>query len=329
MNIAFAGFRHYHIFTLYDMAAAHGGFTVTGGFEEDGEARRQAAQTREVNFKYPSYEALLSDDSVEAVALGDCYGNRGGQAVLALRAGKHVIADKPLCTSLAELDEIEKIAAAKGLSVSCMFTMRFEPLIAPVRDFIKSGALGKINNIYFGGQHPLMYGTRPRWYYDHKLHGGTLNDIAIHGIDAVNDLCGLRVREINAARCWNGYAEKEPQFGDCGQMMLTLDGGAGLIADVSYAIPNGIAYGFPHYWQFYIWGAEGVLIFSPHGQTAVCYLGGDKVPRVIGQKPTERDFLTDFLSVTRGESGVVLPMRDVLDATRDTLTVQQFADNTI
>ena len=133
MRIAFAGLRHGHIFALYDMAAGNPLLEITGAFEED-EKARQAAMSRGVDCRYESYEALLTDPAVDVVALGGCYGDRGGMAVHALRAGKHVIADKPLCTRLSELDEIERVAKERGLKVSCMYTMRFETKIRAVNN---------------------------------------------------------------------------------------------------------------------------------------------------------------------------------------------------
>ena len=69
----------------------------TGAFEEDRDAR-QAAINRGIPCVYETFDALLADPAVEAVALGGCYADRGGMAIKALQAGKHVIADKPLCT---------------------------------------------------------------------------------------------------------------------------------------------------------------------------------------------------------------------------------------
>ena len=108
MNIAFAGFRHDHIVSLYNEAKAHPELTVVGAWEEVPEFAEEAKKVFEEPF-YESYEALLADPSVDIVAIGDYYGIRGARVLQALRAGKAVITDKPLCTSLEELDEIERV----------------------------------------------------------------------------------------------------------------------------------------------------------------------------------------------------------------------------
>ena len=325
MNIAFAGLRHGHIFVLHEMALRHPEYTVTGAWEAD-PAARAAAQEKGVDCCYATLEALLADPAVEAVALGGCFADRGGVAIAALRAGKHVIADKPLCTAPEELDEIERLAKANGKTVSCMFTMRFEPSVLAVRQLVQSGELGEINNVYFGGQHPLQYGRRPMWYFEEGKHGGVLNDIAIHGVDILEYAFGLRCAAVNAARCWNKFAEQAPWFKDSAQLMFTAQNGAGVLGDVSYAIPDGVEFALPYYWQFFVWGTGGMAEFSLGKNRPVFYKKGQKEPVELAAVQPAADYLTDFLRVVRGEENVILPMADVFAATRATLLLQKKAD---
>lgn len=325
MRIAFAGLRHDHIFAVHDMAQRQGDYVVTGAFEAD-ETARAKAESRGLSCHYPTYEALLADDTVEAVALGGCYGDRGQMAMDALRAGKHVLADKPLCTSLAELDEIERLANSTGKKVGCMLTMRYDPTLAAVCALVRSSALGEIGNITFGGQHPLQYGRRPMWYFAPGKHGGVINDIAIHGIDILSFAFGIHDFSVNAARCWNHFATEEPDFADCGQFMLTGEHGEGILGDVSYAVPDGIEFGLPMYWQFTVWGTGGVLDFALGKEDILFYGRGKKEPEIVFQKAPTTDYMTDFLHLCHGED-VLLPMEEVFRSTRNTLKVQTYANN--
>ena len=106
MNVAFAGLRHSHIFALFEMIKKHPSFTIIGGYEEQEEARCMA-KTKGLACNYQTYEELLQDERVELVVLGGCYADRGPMAIQALKAKKHVMSDKPLCTSLEELNLIE------------------------------------------------------------------------------------------------------------------------------------------------------------------------------------------------------------------------------
>lgn len=322
MNIAFAGFRHSHIYVLYNMALQNSETEIIGSFEEDIESRIAAEKNCGANFIYSTYDELLSDSRVDIVAIGNYYGARGGMIIKALRAGKHVITDKPLCTSLEELEQIEELISKTGLKVHCMFTMRYEKRVNAVKSLIQSGRLGKINNIYFGGQHPLQYGKRPMWYFEESKHGGVINDIGIHGIDMVRYICGATPAEILAARCWNAYAVEEPQFLDCAQFMLKLSNGAGLIADVSYSAPDSQGFKTPLYWEFNIWGTKGVLKFSQNSEITA-YFNGDDKGEYIPDIEIKNDELEDFIREIKGDRDILLDTKDVISSTRDTLAIQK------
>ncbi len=163
LNLAFVGFRHAHINGLYTQAMENPDVTVVAAYEEDTEAKKAAEDSLGVKFTHDSYEALLADPTIDAVAIGDYFGIRGARAIAALKAGKHILVDKPLCTSLEELDEIEKLSREKGLKVGCMLDLRLSAWVEPVRDFIFAGKLGEIHQISFTAQHPLNWGTRPSW----------------------------------------------------------------------------------------------------------------------------------------------------------------------
>ena len=332
MKIAFAGFRHGHIFSLYDMAKEHNSYEIVGAFEED-ETARNLAVSKGVNFNFKTYLDLLDGDA-QVVAIGSAFGDRGKMAIEALKRGKHVICDKPLCTSLEELNEIEKLSKKNGLVASCYFTMRYDGRLIAVKELIDSGRLGKINNVYFGGQHPLQYGRRPAWYFEKGKHGGVINDIAIHGVDLLSYLFDGKVEKINGARCWNAYAKEEPNFLDSAQFMLTLNNGAGVVADVSYAIPDGVEFNLPYYWQFFIWGTEGMMGFTlcetqlEKGEKSPCsyYLKNVKQPFALIDKEN-LNYLTDFLKVVNNDSDAVLNVQEVIDSTRVTLEIQNASNN--
>ena len=97
-----------------------------------------------------------------------------------------------------------------------------------------------------------------------------------------------------------------------------------MIADVSYAVPDGVEFALPHYWQFYVWGTEGAISFSLNGEVTL-YRKGQKEGEILTPQATT-DYLSDFLSLTRGEEGVILPMEEVFRSTRATLLIQRFAD---
>jgi predicted dehydrogenase len=325
MKIAIIGCRHGHIFSLYQLIKESDRAEFAGAFEADAAAREAAEKNQGMTFPYTSVEQVLADKTVDAVALGDYYGARGAQAIAALRAGKHVIADKPLCTSLTELCEIERLAKEKGLSVGIMLDLRYHKNVLTAKQLIADGVLGAIHNIQFGGQHPLQYGTRPAWYFEEGKHGGVINDIAIHGIDLLTYLTGNTVEKINAARTYNAYATEVPHFLDCGQLMLTLSGGAGVLADVSYSAPNKMGYSYPYYWEFHIWGERGMISFNYNSEGVTLCTADADAPVVVPAVEPFGNVLDAFLDDIEGVP-TLMSTAEALAAQRKTLEIQRVAD---
>lgn len=320
MNIAFAGFRHSHILGLYDEIQSGNDLTVVGCFEENTQAKNKMEQEKGISFSYDSYEKLLADKTVDVVAIGDYYGIRGQRIIQALKAGKHVIADKPICTDLAELEEISRLTEETGLTLCCMLDLRYMPQVQKVKEMVKSGELGEIHLASFTGQHCLDYGNRPDWYFEEGKHGGTINDIAIHGIDLLRLITGENLSEILFSKTWNAFAEKEPKFQDCAQFTVKL-GPITVNADVSYAAPK-CDETLPTYWEFTIWGTKGMVRFNLKEEILSVYKTEKEVYSFERRNP---QIVQDFLKEVRGEESL-MNTKDVLQTQRQILEIQKAAD---
>lgn len=318
MRLAFAGLRHGHIFGLYDAAVKHPDVTIAGAWEEDEAARAAAMARMDVPF-YDSFDALLADETVDAVAVGDYYGIRRDRIVRALKAGKSVICDKPLCVSQLELDEIESLSLEKRLRVQCMLDLRYDPAVNLARRLVREGRLGVIHAVDFTGQHPLSYGVRPMWYFEAGKHGGTINDIAIHGIDAIRYITGAEFVRPVAAREWNAFAVKAPDFKDCAQFMAEFESGMGVAADVSYAAQTATAFSMPSYWRFNFWGDAGALEFRV-GEPRVTLAERESALETLEAAPVHGGWLDDFLRPFDADE-----QRDTFASQRAVLRIEEAA----
>lgn len=299
LQIAMAGFRHVHIFDLYDRVLKHPGIELVATCETEVEASLLPGRGMEPNYR--SLEEMLGETPCDIVGLGDAYGRRGKQAIAALRAGKHVLADKPLCTSLAELDEICALAAQNNLQVGLMLDQRDHGNFRMLREVVLSGRIGEVQTMQLSGQHPLLWGKRPGWYFEPGLHGGTLNDIAIHSMDFVPWATGLEVSRISWARAWNAKANLVPDFKDCGQFALELSNGAGVLGDVSYLAPDRCGYTIPNYWRITVHGTKGLAETSCSAAGVVVADDGSEalelLPPAAGRPG---GYLEDFLAGVAG-----------------------------
>ena len=293
MKILFYGFRHSHIDGLFTQAKNNPRVTIAACLEEDEEARKGAEERLGVQFDSASYDAWLQTD-IDVVAIGGRYGDRGPAIIKALKAGKHIIADKPICTKLEEYEEIAKLAKEKNLKIACMFDLRYMPSARAAKELFESGEMGEVRNISFTGQHYLNYGNRPMWYFEKGMHGGTLNDLAIHGVDLITHLTGLCMAEVNAARCWNAYATEQKDFKDCATYMATLENGAGVLADISYSAPP-LVYATDIYWNFKFWCDNGLVTFNWVETDVKVYKLGEAQPKVLQGVKDDKNYLDDFL----------------------------------
>lgn len=330
-RFAFIGFRHGHILDMYRRCRDRSDVQIVAACEEDAATREQLAQAGEVQITHASRSQLLAEDGFDVVAVGDTYGRRAAIIEAALQAGKHVISDKPLCISLDDLDRIEHMARTANRLVGCMLDMRDLAVYLGIRDLIAAGRIGEVHAISFEGQHPLLYGRRPMWYFEPGQHGGVLNDIIVHAVDFIPWATGRKWQSVVGARCWNATVPQHPHFNQCGQALLTLDNGAGVICDVSYLTPDSFAYEFPLYWRFTVWGSGGVIEAAVNSKTIALYENGRReVEQVALPAARPGEYLASFLREIRGDtSGLHLTSAAALEAARVALLVQQAADENL
>ena len=329
LRLAFVGFRHGHITSLYDLAASTPGVAVVAACEEHGPTRESLRSKGVVDITHDDAGRLLDEVDCDVVAVGDAFGLRGGRAIAALEAGRHVIVDKPLCTRLEELDRIRELSAQSKLQVGCMLTMRDSAGTIAARQLIRAGAIGEIHAIQFGGQHPLLLDSRPDWYWEKGMHGGTINDIAVHAIDSIPFVTGWQFARVEAARCWNAFADGVPHFEDGAQMLLTMDNGCGVVGDVSYHAPDAAGYSMPYYWRTTFWGREGVIETATNMEhLALTTAGGKETERRELPAGNSGGYFRAFLKTIRGETldDGEPSTQQVLDSSETVLRVQAAAD---
>jgi len=303
-RIAFLGFRHGHVRDAYQRARERTDVEIVACSEDDPVLRAGLEREGAVKVTHRDHRKLLAEVDCDAVVVGAVFGRRGAVIADALAAGRHVLSDKPACTSIAELDRIEELARAKGLAVGMMLELRDAGVFIGLRRLVREGAVGEVRAVSFGGQHPLLSASRPAWYHEEGSHGGTINDIAIHALDAIPWITGLGFDRVVAAREWQRGVPRGSHFRNAAQLMLAMENEAGVIGDVSYFSPDSHGYSLPLYWRLTIWGGEGVLETSINAGEIRLFREGDSSGRALPPGPSEPGgYFEAFLREARGESG--------------------------
>ena len=150
---------------------------------------------------YGSMEEMLADERVDVVHITSPNHLHHAHAMAALRAGKHVVCEKPLAMTSVESAELVRLAQASRLVNAVNFNIRFYPLCQHLHQVVREGGLGEIRLVTgYYLQDWLVLDTDWNWRLDPAL-GGTLravNDIGSHWLDLTSYLTGSRVASVSA-----------------------------------------------------------------------------------------------------------------------------------
>ena len=178
--------------------AVHGftaGSVVAVGSRDEGRAA-QFAQRHGIPRSYGGYEQLAEDDEVQAVYVASPHSGHLDHALLAIRAGKHVLIEKALARNSGEVEEIFTAAQEAGVFVMEAMWTRHLPHIAWVRDRIASGAVGDIITVTADHGQSLDLPAEHR-LKNPDLAGGAILDLGVYPVSFVVDLLGAPV-EVTA-----------------------------------------------------------------------------------------------------------------------------------
>ena len=150
---------------------------------------------------YPSYRDLLDDHRVDVIHVCSPNHLHHEHAMAALRAGKHVICEKPLAMTSAQAAELSDIAHSSGLIHAVCFVSRFYPHCQEARIRVQSDYVGQmrlISGTYL--QDWLAKDTDWNWRLDPRLGGllRAVGDIGSHWLDLAGFVGGHRIEAVTA-----------------------------------------------------------------------------------------------------------------------------------
>jgi len=153
-------------------------------------------------------EELLRSPEVDAVLISTPHHLHAPLAIQAAEAGKHVVVEKPMATSVADCDRMIAAAERHGVRLSVCYCQRYDPRVQRARTLLAAGALGEVlsTRITFGQHRPAAYWTQGltgRSAGDWRgrratAGGGVLIMNACHLLDSMGWLLGRAVAEVTA-----------------------------------------------------------------------------------------------------------------------------------
>ena len=171
---------------------------VVGSSPERAAAKAAAANLPTV---YPSLDALLADDEIDAVHITTPNASHYNQVRATLAAGKHVICEKPLALDSTETGELLTLARASGRVHAVCFNQRFYPIVHQARAMVAAGEIGRVRLISGGYlQDWLLLDTDWNWRLVADKGGAlrAVTDIGSHWFDMVQFVTGDVITEVMA-----------------------------------------------------------------------------------------------------------------------------------
>ncbi|MFN3652100.1 MAG: Gfo/Idh/MocA family protein [Armatimonadota bacterium] len=160
--------------------------------------RSAAAAERFAARDYTDYRELLEDPAVDAVVIGLPHWLHLEVTLAALRAGKHVLLEKPMAMSVAECDAMLEAAGASGRVLMVAHSQRYFPVNRAVRQALAAGEIGNLVMATDTWYKPFFEGVRPPWFLDAKTGGGMWPMNGSHMIDRLCYFLDSRVAAVKA-----------------------------------------------------------------------------------------------------------------------------------
>uniref|UniRef100_A0A942T704 Gfo/Idh/MocA family oxidoreductase n=1 Tax=Neobacillus citreus TaxID=2833578 RepID=A0A942T704_9BACI len=182
-------------------AAKAAGAEVTGVLGRTPDRSAQVAAQLDVPRGYASLEDVLADapDVVHVCTPND---QHHPQALAAIRAGVHVVCEKPLAVSAEQAAELERAAADAGVVATVPFVYRYHPVVREIRARIAEGDLGRVLAVHGHYlQDWMLDEDASSWRVDPSASGlsRAFADIGSHWCDLVEFVTGTRFTEVTAA----------------------------------------------------------------------------------------------------------------------------------
>jgi glucose-fructose oxidoreductase len=265
-------------------------------------------------YSYESFDRIAADPGIEAVYIVLPNLLHAEYTIRALKAGKHVLCEKPMATNVADAERM--VAAAKAADRKLMIAYRchYEPLNLAGMRLVRRGALGRPRLVTTNmGRQSDLSDPSDAWRLDMRMSGGgALADMGIYGINGARYLLGEEPIEV---RAWAQTDRSDPRFRSVEDFIaweFRFPSGAISTGTTSFDQAGTMA------WEAY--GTRGKMVADPG-----CFYGGNRltvtgVPgegqvkiNEIDQFAREMDWMAD---VVRGRVPMVSPGEEGLQDMR-------------
>ncbi len=230
VKVAMLSFAHLHAIGYATILKALPGVEITVIADDNAERGQQFAQMFETQW-VPSIDEALAMD-IDCVVICSENVNHKPMTLAAAKAGKHVLCEKPLATTVEDAQEMIAACEEAGVKLMTAFPVRFNSSIVALKDAVHSEHFGATLTVM--GRNP---GTNPGgWFVDPALSGGgAVIDHTVHVVDVLRFIYGAEVTEVYAQ---SGNKLAGGVSDDTGLLMFKLSNGVPVSLDTSWSRPS-------------------------------------------------------------------------------------------
>jgi len=290
--------------------------TAFAGLTED-HAKHVAEKFPDVPV-YADLDELLGKADVDLISF--CKTPRTEQTRLVLRAldaRKHVLAEKPMATSVGELEQLRAAAAAAGAQLRTMTPMPYERDFTGMKKVVAEGRLGALVQVYAMKSYPYN-DDRPQ---DRRVDGGIILQAGIHAVSFVRYVTGLEFVEVFAQDTGTGNPKQgELQLG--ANMTFRMSNGA--LAAILCNYCNQRSIGYHGNDQLRVFGMDG-MIELVDGKTRRMMVLHDRAPATFDDVEPEKHYPQDLIDCILDGAPTMLTQEDSFRNTLVVLRAQESA----
>ncbi len=205
---------------------------------------------------YTDLALMLTDPGLHAVSICSYPSDHANQAIMAAKAGKHLIIEKPIALSWEECLAVETAVKEAGVKTCVCFECRFSSQMMTIKSVIDQGLLGKIHYAevdYYHGIGP-WYGQF-RWNTKKAMAGSSLLSAGCHAMDALLLCMDSEFESVTSYAAYsqnNDFAKYEYPTSSV-SIVRFKNGSVGKVASIIDCLQ-------PYYFHFHLVGSEGSLL---------------------------------------------------------------------
>ena len=299
MGVGLLGAGYISDYHLAGLQAA--GARIVAIASRNGTSALRQAERYQIASVADDYQALLVRRDIDAVVIATPDRTHAPLAWAAIAAGKAVLLQKPMAATAAEAQQLAQAAKDAGVLLCVSFMHRYFAEVGQARELLAAGAIGEV---YTVRQRNATAGADwAAWFYDRQQTGGVVQQLGVHGIDLLRQLCG----EIVAVRATTALLKKRrvlndgtivvPDNEDTALVTYRFASGALATHEMSYHEAAGT-----DRFRTEIYGASGTIwLRSERGPLAWCAAPGAwRTPELPAESVGERQH-RHFLAMVRGE----------------------------